>query len=125
MAPTLIGRCSMEGLSPHHLGGIDWASDSHTICVIDPAGQICASFPTAHTAEGLDELVRRLDRFGPRDQLPLAIERPSGLLVEFLQQAGFPIVPIHPNVLKASRPRYSAAQGKSDPTDAYIAADLL
>lgn len=115
----------MEGLSPHHFGGIDWASDSHVLCILDPAGQVCASFPIAHTAEGLDELVRRLDRFGPRSQLPLAIERPSGLLVDFLQRAGFPVVPIHPNVLKASRPRYSAAQGKSDPTDAYIAADLL
>lgn len=115
----------MEGLSPHHLAGIDWASDTHVLCVIDLAGQICTSFPIAHTAQGLDEGVRRLDRFGPRDQLPVAIERPSGLLVEFLQQAGFPVVPIHPNVLKASRPRYSAAQGKSDPTDAYIGADLL
>lgn len=115
----------MEGLSPHHLGGIDWASDAHAICILDPAGQICASFSIAHTLDGLEELVRRLDCFGPRDQLPLAIERPSGLLVEFLQQAGFPVVPIHPNVLKASRPRYSAAQGKSDPTDAYIGADLL
>ncbi|HEX8271355.1 MAG TPA: IS110 family transposase [Longimicrobiaceae bacterium] len=115
----------MEGLSPHHFGGIDWASDSHAICVVDPAGQVRASFPIDHTAEGLDDLVRRLDRFGPRSQLPLAIERPSGLLVDFLQRAGFPVVPIHPNVLKASRPRYSAAQGKSDPTDSYIAADLL
>ena len=42
-----------------------------------------------------------------------------------LVDAGHPVVPIHPNALKASRPRYSAAQGKSDPGDAFILADLL
>ena len=115
----------MDGLSPHHFGGIDWASDQHRLCVIDPAGAICASFGFAHTAEGIAEAIRRLDRLGPRDQLPIAIERPSGLLVDTLVDAGFPIVPIHPNVLKATRPRYSAALGKADPGDAYIAADIL
>lgn len=35
------------------------------------------------------------------------------------------VVPIHPTVLKASRPRYAAAQGKSDAGDASIRADLL
>jgi transposase len=34
-------------------------------------------------------------------------------------------VPIHPNAVKASRPRYSAAQGKTDLGDAYLLADLL
>lgn len=115
----------MEALAPHHFGGIDWASDKHDVCVIDPAGQIRTRFSIAHTAEGLAELIRRLDRFGPRPQLPIAIERPSGLLVDTLVEAGFPVVPIHPNALKATRPRYSAAQGKTDASDAYIAADVL
>jgi transposase len=34
-------------------------------------------------------------------------------------------VPIHPNVVKASRPRYRAATGKCDRGDAYLLADLL
>lgn len=115
----------MEGLSPHHFGGIDWASDKHDVCVLDPAGQICTRFSITHTAEGLAELIRRLDAFGPREQFPLLIECPSGLLVDTLLEAGFPVVPLHPNALKAMRPRYSAAQGKADATDAYIAADVL
>lgn len=40
-------------------------------------------------------------------------------------EAGFPVVPIHPNVVKARRPRYSGAGGKSDPGDADLLADLL
>jgi transposase len=61
----------------------------------------------------------------PAAELPIAIERPSGLLVDTLVEAGHPVIPIHPNVLKACRPRYRAAGGKSDPGDAYILADVL
>jgi len=115
----------MDVPAPHHFAGIDWASDKHDLCVLDPAGKVCLHLCIRHTAEGLAELIRALDRFGPRAQLPIAIERPSGLLVDTLVEAGFPVVPIHPNALKATRPRYSAAQGKSDPGDAFILADVL
>lgn len=115
----------MEGLQPKYLVGIDWASDKHDICVLDLAGTIAEAFIIAHTADGLRELFRRLRRFGSPGQLPIAIERPSGLLVDTLVEAGFPVVPIHPNALKATRPRYAAAPGKSDPGDAYILADIL
>jgi transposase len=55
----------------------------------------------------------------------VAIERPTGVLVDTLVEHGFTVVAIHPNVVKASRPRYSAAQGKTDLGDAYLLADLL
>jgi transposase len=38
---------------------------------------------------------------------------------------GFTVVPIHPNVVKATRPRYRSHGGKSDASDAYLLADLL
>jgi len=115
----------MEGSRPTYTVGIDWASDKHDVCVLDAAGEIRLVFAIPHTAAGLAELVRRLPCCGAPAELPIAIERPSGLLVDTLLEAGFPIVPIHPNALKASRPRYAAAPGKSDPGDAYILADLL
>jgi transposase len=68
---------------------------------------------------------RRLARHGAPADLPVAIERPSGLVVDTLVAAGHPVAPIHPNVVKASRPRYRAAGGKSDGGDAYLLADLL
>lgn len=105
--------------------GIDWASTKHDVCVLDPQGQLLGRFEIAHSAEGLAELIRRLLRFAAAEELALALERPSGLLVDTLVEAGFPVVPIHPNALKASRPRYSTAGAKSDPGDAYILADLL
>jgi transposase len=42
-----------------------------------------------------------------------------------LVEAGFTVVPIHPNIVKATRPRYRSHGGKSDASDAYLLADLL
>ena len=105
--------------------GIDWGSQQHAVCVLDATGTVLSQFTVSHTATGLKELTQRLARWGPSNQLRVALERPSGLLVETLVAAGHPVVPIHPNAVKASRPRYRAAGGKSDPGDAYLLADLL
>jgi transposase len=105
--------------------GLDWAATTHAVCVIDETGTARWRGTVPHSAAGLAELVQRVTRFGPPASLPVALERPSGLVVDTLMEAGFPVVPIHPNAVKASRPRYSAAGGKSDPGDAYLLADLL
>jgi len=105
--------------------GIDWASQAHAVCVIDQTGRVHWQGSVPHTTEGLAELLARLRRFRRRGRLRIALERPSGLLVDTLVDAGLEVVPIHPNALKASRPRYSAAGGKSDPGDAFILADML
>jgi transposase len=105
--------------------GIDWAMQAHAVCVLDQAGRVQWQGSVPHTAEGLTDLVSRLRRVRRRGAVRIALERPSGLLVDTLGDAGFEVVPIHPNALKASRPRYSAAGAKSDPGDAFILADLL
>lgn len=102
--------------------GLDWASRTHALCVVDAQGAVVERFEIDHDAAGLVELERRLRRFGSP---PIAIERPSGLLVDTLVEAGFKVVPIHPNAVKASRPRYRSHGGKSDASDAYVLADLL
>jgi transposase len=105
--------------------GLDWATAAHAVCVIDVQGAVRWRTSVDHSANGLTALVQRLRRWRQRGPLAIAIERPSGLVVDTLVQAGFDVVPIHPNIVKASRPRYSAAGGKSDPGDAYLLADLL
>src|SRR2546426_4736701 len=105
--------------------GIDWASQAHAVCVIDQTGRVQWQGSVPHTTEGLAELLGRLRRFRRRGRLRIALERPSGLLVDTLVDAACEVVPIHPNALKASRSRYSAAGAKSDPGDAFILADVL
>src|SRR5918997_1316714 len=90
--------------------GIDWGGSHHAACAVDEAsGAVVARFAVEHTSAGLDELARRLARFGPAAALPVAVERPSGLLVEAPLAAGHPVGPIHPNAVKATRPRHRAA----------------
>jgi transposase len=105
--------------------GLDWASTAHAVCVIDEQGHIQWQGTVPHSAAGLAELVGRLRHVGAPETLRIAIERPSGVVIDTLVEAGFPVVPIHPNVVKASRPRYSSAGRKDDAGDAFLLADLL
>jgi len=105
---------------------LDWGGGAHCVCVIDDqTARRVATFEVPHTAAGLKDMLARLARLAPADAMPIAIERPSGLIVDTLLEAGHPLVPIHPNVVKACRPRYRAAGGKSDPGDSYLLADIL
>jgi transposase len=108
-----------------HTVGLDWAKEAHAVCVLDAEGAVVDRFEARHDRKGLEELARRLERHGEPQTLPIAIERPSGLLVDTLVEGGFVVVPIHPNVVKACRSRYSTVHAKSDPGDAYLLADLL
>lgn len=109
---------------PFH-AGLDWGGTSHAVCIIDGTGQVIAREEVHHDAGGLAAMLARLRKIAPPAELPIAIERPTGLLVDTLVEAGHPVIPIHPNVVKACRPRYRAAGGKSDPGDAYMLADIL
>jgi len=109
-----------------HVVGLDWGGTSHAVCVIDKeSGAVVDRFEAVHDRKGLAEMIRRLARVAPSADLPVSIERPSGLIVDVLVEAGHPVVPIHPNAVKAARPRYRAAGGKDDKGDAYLLADLL
>lgn len=104
--------------------GLDRGSAEHAVCVLGEDGREAARFAASHTAEGLAELRRRLARFGSPAELPIAIERPTGLPVDTLVEAGHPVVPIHPNAVKAARPRHRMGGARSDGADAFLPADL-
>lgn len=108
---------------PDYFAGLDWASRAHAVCVIDERGTVVERFEIAHDAAGLAQCRRQLKRFGTKT--PVAIERPSGLIVDALVEAGHPVFPIHPNAVKAMRPRYRSHGGKTDASDAYLLADAL
>jgi transposase len=105
--------------------GWDWASTTHDVTVIDDAGRVVDRWADEHTETGLDQTLARLAGHGRPEQLPVAIERPSGLVVDRLLTAGHPVIPIHPNAFHATRPRWGAARAKSDPGDSYKLADYL
>lgn len=105
--------------------GWDYASQTHDVTVIDAEGQIIERWPVRHDAEGLNDTLARLAHHGLPNDLPVAIETTSGLIVDRLLAAGHPVVPIHPNAFNAARPRWGASRAKSDPGDSYKLADYL
>ena len=105
--------------------GWDWASITHDITVIDATGAVVDRWTPPHTEHGLTQTITRLARHGHPADLPVAIERPSGLVVDRLLAAGHPVVPIHAAAFHAARPPRGAAGAKSDPGDSYKLADYL
>ncbi len=89
--------------------------------VADEAGKRLLSATFAHDEQGLRSLCRALVRL---EVELVAIERPDGLLVERLLDAGLRILPMHPNQVAATRDRFRASGGKSDRFDAFVLCEL-
>jgi transposase len=105
--------------------GIDWAAETHAVCVMDAGGKIVAGFTIEHSADGIALLVRRLARYGEAGGMPVAIERPNGRLVDLLLDAGHPVVPVSPNAIKTWREGEVLSGAKSDAGDAAVIAEYL
>ena len=105
--------------------GIDWAAETHAVCVMNAAGKIAAQFTIEHSADGIATLIRRLARHGVAGVMPVAIERPDGRLVDLLLEAGHPVVPVKPNAIKTWRDGEVLSGAKSDAGDAAVIAEYL
>ncbi len=108
--------------SPTRYAGVDWASRSHAVCVVDERGEPVERFEVEHTEPGLRALGRRLVKGGAQR---VAIERPDGPVIEALFGAGLEVVVIASRHVKALRARYGTAGNKDDRSDAFILADVL
>jgi transposase len=100
--------------------GIDWATKTHAVGVVDDHGGIRARFQVANTA-------RASAAYPPPGQAPGGrggLERPDGPLGEAMLDAGLRAVVITPRQVKALRSRYRAAEAKSDAADALLLADV-
>jgi transposase len=105
--------------------GVDWAAEVHAVCVLDDRGKVVASFPVAHSADGIAALIHRLVRLGVAEEIPVGIERPNGRLVDLLLEAGHPVVPVSPNAIKTWRDGEVLSGAKSDAGDALVIAEYL
>ena len=101
--------------------GLDWAKDAHRMCVLEGDGEPLLQRGFTHDERNLDGMCELLVE---SEVKRVAIERPDGVLVERLLEEGLIVLPIHPNQLKAARPRFRASGGKSDSFDAFCLAEL-
>jgi predicted nuclease with RNAse H fold len=108
-------------MSEGRFAGVDWASEEHAVCVVDERGRIVEGRRYRHDEPGLRALCARLLRLGVG---LVALERPDGLLIERLLDAGLTVIAVHPNQVCAMRPRFTASGGKSDSFDSFVLAEL-
>jgi transposase len=101
--------------------GIDWASEKHDVLIEDPAGDVLLAETFAHDEDGVSGLCAALLCF---EVEVVAIERPDGLLVDRLLDAGVRVLALHPNQVKAARDRFRASGGKSDQFDRFVLCEL-
>jgi transposase len=112
----------MKNRTARLFAGIDWASSTHAVCVVDQDAAIRARFEIVNTGKTFTGLVKRLTKLAVAG---VAIERGDGPLVEALLDAGLRVVVITPRQVKGLRSRYTGSGAKSDAGDAYLLADVL
>jgi transposase len=101
--------------------GVDWAADRHDVLVADESGEELLAATFAHDEQGRRSLCRQLVRL---KVALVAIERPDGLLVERLLDAGLRVLALDPNQVAAARARFRVSGGKSDRFDAFVVCEL-
>ena len=120
-SPTAREASFVEGVLDPRFAGIDWpARSTRRAWSTSGAGSSrgagigIASRGSGRCAPGWCACGLRWSRSG----------RPDGLLIERLLHSGLAVIAVHPKQVKAMRPRYSVAGGKSDSFDSFVLAQL-
>jgi hypothetical protein len=95
---VMMGNCA----------GIDWASEKHDVLIEDRAGEELLGATFSHDEDGISALLAALECF---EVEVVAIERPDGLLVDRLLDAGVRVLALHPNQVKAARIGFARRAG--------------
>ena len=73
--------------------GVDWASEKHDVLIADEAGEELLAGTFSHDERGIIALCAAMGRY---EVEVVAIERPDGVLVERLLEAGVRVLALHP-----------------------------
>src|SRR5258706_10404374 len=107
--------------------GIDWASQSQQVCLVDARGGCLGERAVAHGGLGIEELCDWLiARTGATPEvIGVAIEMTQGPVVEALLERGFCVYGINPKQLDRFCDRFTVAGAKDDRRDAHVLGDSL
>ena len=106
---------------------VDWGSQKHQACVLDAAGKLLGEREFEHGGAGLSQMADWLLSFaaGDESEVGVAVETPSGPVVESLMERDFVVHSINPKQLDRFRDRMSPAGAKDDRRDARVLASAL
>ena len=102
--------------------GVDWAENSHVVCVVDADGGVIERVTVAHDKAGIARLIAVLTDARVSG---VGIERGDGPLVTAVLAAGLTVFVIAPSQVKALRGRYGSVGNKDDRFDAFVLADVV
>src|SRR5215469_6686849 len=96
LAVTCEGGAMTEDVQ--WFAGVDWASQTHQVCLIDASGKIVGERGFAHGGAGLAELCAWLLAMtgAAPTVIAVAIEVPHGPIVETLLERGFQVYAVNP-----------------------------
>ena len=96
--------------------GVDWAEAQHAVCLVKPDGTVVRLLTIPHSAAGVARLREGIAAVEAEPAAVLvAVERPDGLLVEALLDAGYVVYALNPKAVDRYRERTRVAGGKTDP----------
>src|SRR2546427_5057958 len=107
--------------------GIDWATQTHRVGLLDIEGGHVNERDFAHGGVGLTELrdwLLEKTKAAP-GQIAVAIETPHGPIVEMLLDHAFQVFAINPKQLDRFRDRFTVAGAKDDSRDARVLGSAL
>ena len=106
--------------------GIDWATQTHQVCVVDARGDRREQWQVAHSGAGLAELAASLRALAPAPaRIAVGLEIPRGAVVDTLLEEGCDVFAVNPKQLDRFRDRHTVAGAKDDRRDAFVLADAL
>jgi transposase len=107
--------------------GIDWASEEHTMSILDANRKEIENKAHRHSGTGLSQLADRLYTLsnGDPSSVAVGIETPHGAVVETLVERGFAVFSLNPKQMDRFRDRHFVSGAKDDRRDAYVIADAL
>ena len=107
--------------------GIDWATEEHTMSILDANRNELENKAYPHSGAGLNQLADRLAALsnGDPSTVAIGIETPHGAVVETLVERGFAVFSLNPKQMDRFRDRHCVSGAKDDRRDAYVIADAV
>lgn len=107
--------------------GIDWATESHEVCILDAAQRVIERKSVEHSGAGIAQFVTHLNKLagGQPESVAVGIETPRGAVVESLVERRFAVFSINPKQMDRFRDRHRVSGSKDDRLDAFVIADSL
>ena len=92
-------------------GGVDWASETHQVCLVAADGKIIGERAFAHGGAGLAEMCDWLVTTSGEEPptVAVAIEVPHGPVVEILLERRFQVDAVNPKQLDRFRDQFTVA----------------